>query len=135
MSRPGWVSRYIGKPYAPDGMGPDAFSCWGLVRDVLRLEQDVDLPTFLGDDTSDAARIAAMVCRELPAWRETGPSPGTVILLKPAGIPCHVGVMFSGARFLHSARSPGRVVAATVGGPWCHPNTVVGYFRYVGGRA
>lgn len=43
---PHWAAAYIGKPWAPDGFGPEVFSCWGLIRWIYRERYDIDLPEF-----------------------------------------------------------------------------------------
>lgn len=100
-----WTDRYVGLPWALRGRGPDAFDCWGLVREVLAQERHVALPSYLEEyDPQDVAELAALAQREAPAWLEVAAAAARefdVVLLRVAGEPSHVGVVAAGGRFLH----------------------------------
>lgn len=67
-----WIRRdYVGRQYADDGVGPHAFSCWGLVRHVFKARLGIELPAIaLNRDApacpgnvaaiKQAARVAGM---------------------------------------------------------------------------
>lgn len=54
-----WADAYIGKPHAPDGEGPEAFSCWGLVRHAMLAQKGIALP-FVAVADADANNVAAI---------------------------------------------------------------------------
>lgn len=39
-----WVRKYLGTPWELGAVGPAKFDCWGLLRDVYRLQLGIDLP-------------------------------------------------------------------------------------------
>jgi len=43
---PHWAFELIGKPWAPDARGPDAFDCVGLVAWCMRARLGVDMPSL-----------------------------------------------------------------------------------------
>jgi hypothetical protein len=54
-----WAAQFIGKDWAPDGGGPDAFSCWGLVRAFYRAEHGIELP-FVAVGQADVNNVRAI---------------------------------------------------------------------------
>lgn len=39
-----WASDLIGRPWSPEGTGPESFNCWNLVRHVYKDQLGLDLP-------------------------------------------------------------------------------------------
>lgn len=129
-----WYARYVGLPFQDGGRGPDAFDCWGLLRDVYARELGVMLPSYGEISAHDLVRIA----REMEAgkddgWRDThAPGPFDVCLMRaPRGRAAvvHVGVMIDGLCLLHTEAATGAVVV-----PFTHATIrgrVLGYRRRV----
>ncbi len=114
-----WASRYVGAPYERGAGGPDAFSCWGLVRHVfLHVHgiafEDVEIDESAPASSSNArailacARAASM--RPMPAG--TPPQDGDIVILRSL-IRLHCGLVVrlnGGLRILHAAHDRGVVV-------------------------
>lgn len=49
-----WAAEQIGKPWAPDGEGPEAYSCWGLVRAAFRELYGIDMPSVVVDHPEES---------------------------------------------------------------------------------
>ncbi len=100
-----WAAPLIGKPWAPNATGPDAFDCWGLVRHVFVVRHGIDMPEVAvgGEDNVQAICAAAHVS----GWRPVtdGPQADDIVLMR--GLRGrHVGVMVQASarlRLLHAA--------------------------------
>lgn len=86
-----WARSYVGKPWAPDAMGPARFSCWGLMRDTFRRVDGVDLPALIvGSGQPIAENVGAL----MRAARAAGlrpvdgctPLDGDIVLMRGAGV-------------------------------------------------
>jgi len=60
-----WATKYIGLPFAEGGRGPDAYDCWGLVRQVLLTERGVEVEPFADIGTYDSPAVAERVKAEI----------------------------------------------------------------------
>ena len=79
----------IGKPYAPDAEGPEAFDCYGLTRHIQRVLFGRTLPRErVVADRSDWRRVE---------W----PSDGDLVLMG-AGGDHHIGTFLAPALVLHA---------------------------------
>lgn len=100
-----WAARLIGKPYRRGAAGPDAFDCWGLVRNVFALQHRVALPavnigaTPCGDAAAGEETAAAVL---LQAARASGFAPvagplqaDDVLLMRNAEAGRHIGVLIA----------------------------------------
>lgn len=119
-----WADPFIGKPHAENAYGPDAFSCWGLVRAVFARVHGIDFPIVRvhSDDLSPpnldnvaaikgAARVSGM--RPMPAG--SLPRPDDIVLLRSL-VRLHCGVVLRAngrLQVLHSAHGTGVVIQ-----PW-----------------
>lgn len=100
-----WWAKYIGKPFADGGRGPDAFDCWGLIRVVYQDQLAIKLPSYGEISAKDLVRIArTMEDHKNDGWAECGPEPYSVVLMKTArggDRVTHVGVMVDDFRVMH----------------------------------
>jgi cell wall-associated NlpC family hydrolase len=112
----------IGVPFAYGGRGPDTYDCYGLVIELFR-RQGVSVPDYR---SSSDPQIAAMAMESSIAagvwknkWTKTEAhltpaqslmTPGDVLLLRVVGLPCHVGMVVSKDRFVHTWEGVGGVL-------------------------
>lgn len=108
-----WAALQIGKPWAEDGEGPDAYSCWGLVRAAFRELHGIDMP-HVAVATPDESQVTAIKCAaRVSQWRPAGRfaarADGDIVLMRNRSkihcglvifANCHLGV-------LHSSHSRG----------------------------
>lgn len=107
-----WAAALVGLPYAPDGEGPHAFSCWGLVRWVFAQHLGIQMPVVnVRDDSADntrAIRAAAVASGWAPAAAGRPAEWDIVLMMGIDGR--HVGVLVLADRrlqLLHSIQGPG----------------------------
>src|SRR6187399_3217256 len=89
------VNDLIGKPWRLGARGPDAYDCWGLVREVLqRMRPGEALPDWACDGMS-RERQRALMAGELPAWCEPAVSVthGSLLYSERAG---HIAIVVDG---------------------------------------
>lgn len=102
---PTWCAPWVGLPYRDKGRGPDAWDCWGLVRQVLDDVFHVALPDYADAYSAAADRdsVAAAVEAGLrEGWRRVEtPCEGDLLILRIAGRPWHCAVMVGERLFLH----------------------------------
>lgn len=106
-----WVARYIGIPFADDGLTRDGCHCWGLVRLVLSEECCLDLPTYGEQTAADlvaAARFFRGDSARDPWIKVETPQKFDVALMtamteepRPRVIAGHCGVMVDFETVLH----------------------------------
>ena len=92
-----WAMAYIGKPWCAGAAGPDAYSCWGLVRAVMRERYGVELPASQVDENDLRACIEAIRgSSEAALWEPVPvgepPHDGDGVELSHSTRPHHVGV-------------------------------------------
>jgi hypothetical protein len=95
--KPNWGAAYIGKGWAPNAEGPEDFFCWGLVREVFRVEHSIELPfVAVGDETADNVR-AIKQAAEVSGLRRVhrAPHDGEIVVLTStreihAGLACEL---------------------------------------------
>ena len=116
-----WVAAYVGLPHArdPHGDGPDAFSCWGLVRHVFRhVHGIVFAPVAVNDGaprSTENAR-AILACARASAMRRvpdgTPPADGDIVIMLSL-VRLHCGLVVranGGLRVLHASHESGVVL-------------------------
>lgn len=108
-----WAAEQIGKPWAPDGEGPAAFSCWGLVRAAFRELHDIDMP-HVAVATPDESQVRAIKnAARVSRWRPvTGPRADGDIVLMRSRAKIHCGLVVSANGYLgvlHSSHTCGVV--------------------------
>lgn len=106
-----WAWAYLGLPWANGGLGPEAFSCWGLVRWIQREHFGRELPEIPVDADDRDAIVAGMeaVLRSGEWTRTLMPEEGAGVVLRVARDPLHVGVWVNadGGGVLHCVRHSG----------------------------
>lgn len=114
-----FAARYIGRPHSRAGVGPDAFSCWGLLQDIFAREKGVHFPHLeIGDDIrGDSENVQAIKAsarasgfRRLEAG--TAPADGDIVIMR-SEIRLHCGLVLrvnGGIRVLHSSHVRGVVL-------------------------
>lgn len=108
--------RYVGKPFADEGLGPDSYHCWGLVRAVFRNEKGIELPAYGEITAKDLLAMAHRVdaVEALDPWQLIAtPQAFDVALMRGPrggrGI-VHVGVMVDARHVLHIQKSTHSVI-------------------------
>lgn len=104
MDRAALLNDLIGKPWSPNGKGPDEFSCLGLVRYVGERLFGLSIPDVeLPDGRDDAARFREYVRLltthpEMANWQPFNglvPPDGTLVLMSMAQRPAHIGLFLT----------------------------------------
>ena len=116
-----WVGAYVGLPHArdPHGDGPEAFSCWGLVRHVFREVHGIVFAPVAVNETapSSAANARAILsCARASAMRrvpdETPPADCDIVIMRSL-VRLHCGLVVhanGGLRVLHASHESGVVL-------------------------
>lgn len=96
----------VGKPFAPGALGPDAFDCWGLVRDGKAALFGDTLPV-LSFDPRNIRSVIRTVETEVAKniWQEmSGPEHGAVVTMSHSVRGHHVGLWLEidGGGLLHA---------------------------------
>lgn len=117
----GWVGPYVGLPHAlePHGDGPDAFSCWGLVRHVFREVHGIVFQRVAVSETAPSSpqnARAILACARAAAMRRmpdgTFPADGDIVIMR-SRLRLHCGLVVranGGLRVLHSSHEAGVVL-------------------------
>lgn len=104
------AQEYIGLPWASDGVGPDAYNCWNLLRHLLDEYFNRHLPEApVGDE--EACRLIHAECIANGSWEVVQfPQHGDAVLMKDGSNP-HVGLYLDidGGGILHSMEGVGVV--------------------------
>lgn len=102
-----WSSAFVGRPWALGAEGPDAFDCWGLVREVQRAVFGRELPA-LSINVREVPQTQWATLRDLVQrsdWRCGGDlstaKAGDVILMRGLRGP-HIGVCIGRGEVLHA---------------------------------
>src|ERR1700674_3865871 len=100
IDRATFLSALIGRPYAANAAGPEAFDCWHLAVHVERVLFGRKLPDVVVPDGPTRRWIMEEFRRHREAWRETGLGPmglvtaddGAVVLMAAVREAIHCGV-------------------------------------------
>jgi len=103
-----WVASLIGKPYAADGQGPDAFNCWALVRHALQIGHGLEVPV-LAMDTEEGWRAIGLRAKMAREWAVTAgrARAGDILSMVGARRDLHVGLCLDSVRVLHTSADSG----------------------------
>jgi hypothetical protein len=119
-------SDLLGKPFAEDGRGPDAYDCVGLAMEVAR-RRGFKLPVYVSDPAELHRQLAAGgVLSE--ARRLDIPEAGCIALTRMLGDDRHIVTMVDSYRLLHTSKQTGRAVVERILEPiW--QRRVLGFYR------
>jgi cell wall-associated NlpC family hydrolase len=87
-----WAFEYIGKPWRSGATGPDAYNCWGLVREVFLRRHGLPLPMVDVGTEANFQRLRGAVTAGGWARTEAAPAVDDVIVMRSAA-GRHVGVL------------------------------------------
>ena len=103
-----WATKYLGLPFAEGGRGPEAFDCWGLVRQVLLDQHGIDLDAYHGISTNDGPAVAMQVLAEIRRddWCEVMTPRAFDVAVMWTNRPfsrtlSHIGIVERAGRLLH----------------------------------
>lgn len=116
------VTDLIGAPFRDGGRGPDAYDCWGLVREVYK-RYGVELPDYQGC-CYDFVRFYEGFLEERPRWVRHEPPdihiPAVAAIRFNAPVVNHVGVYVCDGKFLHTREKTGVVLEDIRSPAWRH---------------
>jgi cell wall-associated NlpC family hydrolase len=127
------LDELIGVPFVRGARGPDAYDCWGLVRELYKREHGITPPDY--NDPQSAPLIAAMLGGGIELWKAVPfGTPGSVGLFRVmTRVSCesrlHVGYILRHDLFAHTWESSGGVTIERLT-PW--KRRTVGCYSYVG---
>ena len=112
---------YFGVPFRRGGRGPDELDCHGLLIQ-LHADQGIQIIDFASPASNEEA--ASLFLGHKSAWRtkweKSAPGqvpphtiyqPGDTLLFSIRGTPCHVGMVITSLRFVHTWEGTKGVVA------------------------
>lgn len=89
----------IGKPFVRGGRGPDAYDCYGLVREMF-LRAGTEVPVYKNDSEENRPAMVQMLAG-LQQWKRIEAREGAMVLLRlPETL--HVGYMLPYGRMIHT---------------------------------
>jgi hypothetical protein len=110
--RSDFLSCLVGKPYAANAKGPDAYDCWHL---AVRIERELfarELPSIEVPEGSSLVAMMEQYRKERARWREILPHPsmdligatdGALVLMMFGPEPSHIGVwLIPERRIIHA---------------------------------
>lgn len=107
----------IGKPYRVGAEGPDAYDCYGLVRELHRRWHGIEPPPY--PVFQNRFENGEMVDRAISSgcWRKLQrPEPGATLVLSVMGFGAHLGFVVDPARFVHARKD--QVCVERLGRAW-----------------
>lgn len=115
VDRAAYLNTLLGRPYAAQAMGPDAFDCYGLARHLQREFFGRELPLFsLPADAGRFAIASAIAIHpERARWdRVEVPADGNVVVMARQDCGFHMGVWLAldGGVIVHTLEQTGVVI-------------------------
>lgn len=105
------LSDLIGAPWAAGAMGPAAFDCWGMAREVQHRLFERTMPAIEGPPTDPRALMRFVRDHTARAqWRQvSAPTHGCLVEMGQARNPFHIGVWLDvgGGSIIHSQERVG----------------------------
>jgi cell wall-associated NlpC family hydrolase len=120
-------SDLIGKPFEYGARGPDAYDCFGLVKECYRRVHGVELPDFLSPD--DQGAQAAVGAIQLLQWEPVPCQAGTLAAIRIKSLVSHCGFMLDEDTMIHAWKNSGGVTLQRLN-EWRH--RITGFYRYAG---
>lgn len=101
-----WVGQYIGIPFSMHECSHEGCNCWTLVALIYREQFNIELPTYsrLYENltSKNNVELAEVIRTQYGDWTEVDkPLPGDAILLRIAGMNCHVGLVINRREMIH----------------------------------
>ena len=100
------ISKYLDTPFLEHGRTFAGCDCWGLVRLFYFCEYNILLPDLQGyKNTRDYPALAGLVENEQSSgewFRVKQERPSDIVLFSIGGYLCHVGVVMSNKKMMHS---------------------------------
>lgn len=94
MTPPHWIEHYLRAPYADGGRGPEAYDCWGLVREVRHKHCGARLlPEWGGIPARDIRNLSKAYEAERAAMERCDPEPGAIAAVMRGPFCYHVAVV------------------------------------------
>ena len=95
-------ARYIGVPFVPLGRDMTGCDCWGLVRLFYQNELNIELPSYVYDESFNPEELNELAEKEKAAWAKVPlgeEKVGDVILLRLLNP--HVGIVLKRGTMVH----------------------------------
>lgn len=96
------LNAYVGKPFSPNGRGPDSYDCWGLVAEILSEQKSAKLPTWFVPNYTDmkaqktlSKGLKQSTQSQYVIEKQT-PENYDIVLLSKGRVAYHVGVFIDG---------------------------------------
>lgn len=120
----------IGVPFGYNERGPNAYDCYGLVKEIFRRD-GIEVPdyTYRADGVVMTAVVISASSNEKIWEKLEEPEPGCCLVFKVPGN-MHVGYCLGRDEFIHSWEGSGGVTIERLSFGW--KNRLVGAYRYVG---
>ncbi len=99
------INDYIGIPYLSRGRTIEGLDCWGLVILLAAEYFNSPMPSLNLEyaDSGDSKAVAESVKATKKEFTKVyTPREKAIVLIRLAGIECHVGIMISPVHFIHS---------------------------------
>lgn len=104
----------LGLPFVRGGRGPDAYDCYGLVKEMFK-RAGKEVPDFASPGTLE--EIEALIADNHHHWRRVPiGTAGAALSFRVEGYGAHVGYMLSNDRFLHAWEPTGVTTERLTGG-------------------
>lgn len=118
-------SDLFGVSFERGGRGPEAYDCYGLVREMYR-RRGVDLPDFESpgeiEEIADVMSDATRRFRPVPDG-----TPGSIATFRVEGVGAHVGYVLSPTSFLHITEAAGVSIERLLNGAY----KPIGFYDFV----
>ncbi len=92
-----WILNYLGKPFQACAHGPDAYDCWGLLRDVYKNIFNIHIPYITIPPQHQRSKRIASAAQSQPWAPSPQPQHAHVALFtkpqKNKKIPEHIGII------------------------------------------
>lgn len=111
-----WWAKWVGKEFVTGGRGPEAYDCYGLVREVERLEFGIELPEYRAyDNAFDHEQTVPLFARGIEQVKSQiierdDARDGDLVFMRYKGRVAHIGVFVEPNRVLHIDRGCNSVV-------------------------
>lgn len=114
------IAKYIGIPY-------EEMNCFDLAKAVYKDAFDIELKNYFEGEVPNSHQVACLISSNKGDFVRVGkPQFGDLVILTVKGIECHLGIVLTDGRFLHSTKGVGSNMDRL--DRW--NNLIAGYFRH-----